>query len=239
MNTDPFARTSYGAGVQTSTAVAEFFRTVFLWMTIGLTLTGVIAYGVASSEQMVAWIFGTPLYWVVLLAPLGIVFAMSAMQDRMSATAATGMFLLYSAVNGLTFSFIFLVYTGGSIARVFFITAGMFGALALYGFVTKRDLTGMGQLFFMGVIGLIIASLVNIFLASDALSWAISVVGVVIFAGLTAYDTQRLRAFALSHGATAGSEVARKVAVFGALSLYLDFINMFLFLLRLFGSRRD
>jgi FtsH-binding integral membrane protein len=239
MNIDPLPRTSYGAAVSTDSAVAEFFRRVFLWMTVGLAVTGGVAFWVASSARLIEIFLTGPIFWVVLLAPLGIVFAMSALEGKLSALAATGMFLLYSAVNGLTFSMIFLIYTGSSIARVFFITAGMFGALALYGFVTRRDLSGMGQLFFMGVVGIIIASLVNIFLASDALSWAISVVGVVVFAGLTAYDTQRLRAYAIENAVGIGSEGSRKVAIFGALSLYLNFINMFMFMLRLFGSRRD
>jgi uncharacterized protein len=239
MDTNPFSRSSSGVAVPIEQAVSEFFRRVFLWMAAGLLVTGVVAFAVASSPTLVNAIYGNRLiFYIVLFAPLGIVLAMSGLQERLNSLTAAGLFMLYAFVNGLTFSFIFLVYTSQSIASVFFVTAGSFGALSLYGFVTKRDLSAMGRFFFMGVIGIFIASIVNIFVGSSALSWAISVVGVVVFAGLTAYDTQKLRAFALANAHAAGTDGVKKVAVFGALTLYLDFINLFLFLLRLFGDRR-
>ncbi len=238
MNMNPI-RTSYGAAHAQEKAVPEFIRRVYLWMSIGLALTGVISYAVASSPTLVrAIVLNRPVFWLLIIAELGIVFGMSAMINKISATAATACFLFYSALNGLTLSVIFLAYTASSIAQVFFITAGTFGAFAVYGYVTKRDLTSMGQLFMMGVIGLIIASVVNIFLASDALSWAVSVVGVVIFCGLTAYDMQKLKRFASEGALTVGSEGVRKMAIVGALELYLDFVNLFLMLLRLLGNRR-
>jgi FtsH-binding integral membrane protein len=239
MDTNPYSHSSYGVAIPVEQAVGEFFRRVFLWMAAGLALTGVVAFTVASSPGLIRAIYGNRLvFYVVLFAPLGIVLAMSALQERLNSLTAAGMFLLYAFVNGLTFSFIFLVYTSQSIASVFFISAGMFGALAAYGFMTKRDLSAVGRFMFMGLIGLVIASIVNIFLASDALSWMISVIGVLVFAGLTAYDTQKLRAFALANAHANGTDGVKKVAVFGALNLYLDFINLFLFLLRLFGDRR-
>jgi FtsH-binding integral membrane protein len=239
MDNNPFSRASYGVAVPVEQAVSEFFRRVFLWMAAGLALTGGVAYAVASSPALVLAIYGNRLlFYVVLFAPLGIVLAMSFLQERLNSLTATGLFLLYAFVNGLTFSSIFLLYTSQSIANVFFVSAGAFGALALYGFVTKRDLSAMGRFFFMGLIGIVIASVVNLFLGSPGLSWAISVVGVVVFAGLTAWDTQKLRAFALANANAVGTDGVKKVAIFGALTLYLDFINMFMFLLHLFGDRR-
>jgi FtsH-binding integral membrane protein len=239
MDTNPYSRSSFDAAVPIEQAISEFFRRVFLWMAAGLVVTGAVAYVVASSPALVNAIFGNRLvYYVVLFAPLGIVIAMGMLQERLNSLTAAAAFLLYSFVNGLTFSFIFMVYTSQSIASIFFVTAGMFGALSLYGFITRRDLSTMGRFFFMGLIGIIIASVVNIFVASSALSWAISVVAVVVFAGLTAWDTQKLREFALANAHAVGTDGVRKVAVFGALTLYLDFINMFLALLRLFGDRK-
>lgn len=235
---NPLPRTSFGASAVSESVVAEFFRRVYLWMAMGLALTGLIAYAVASSPAMVGVVFGTPLKWVVIFSPLAVVLAMSALGDRLSAPIATSLFVLYAALNGVAFATIFLVYTRTSIATVFFVTGGSFAALSAYGFVTKRDLSAMGRFFFMGVIGILIAMVVNMFLGSPALTWAISVVGVVVFAGLTAWDTQKLKAMATSGIVVSGSEAARKLAIFGALTLYLDFINMFLFLLRLFGDRR-
>jgi FtsH-binding integral membrane protein len=184
-------------------------------------------------------VFNRPVFYLLIFAELGLVIGISAAINRISAATASMLFIAYSAINGLTLSAIFLVYTATSIGTVFFITAGMFGTLAVWGYVTKRDLTSMGQLFFMGLIGIIIASVVNMFMASDALTWAISVIGVIVFCGLTAYDAQTLRAYALQNADGLGSEASGKVAILGALRLYLDFINLFLMLLRLFGGRRN
>lgn len=238
MNTNPLPRTSFGATGVLENVVADFFRRVYLWMTLGLATTGVIAFLVASSPALVLAIFTTPLRWVVFLAPLGVVLAMSFLQEKLSPSLAMGLFFLYAALNGVAFASIFLVYTGTSISVVFFITGGMFASLSAFGFLTKRDLSAMGQFFYMGVIGLLIAMVVNLFMQSPALTWAISVVGVIIFAGLTAWDTQKLKRMVSEGVVVSGTEAARKLAIFGALTLYLDFINMFLFLLRIFGNRR-
>jgi FtsH-binding integral membrane protein len=237
MNMNP-PRTSFGTGYAQERAIPEFIRRVFLWMSAGLAITGFVAYGVASLAANGSFPISRPLFIVLILVELGLVVAISAAINRISAATAAGLFLLYSAVNGVTLSVIFFAYTLHSIGQVFFITAGTFGAFALYGYITKRDLTSMGQLFFMGLIGIVIASVVNIFLHSDALAWAISVVGVVVFCGLTAYDMQKLRSYALEAGYDLGNEAVRKVSIVGALMLYLDFINLFLMLLRLFGDRR-
>ena len=179
-------------------------------------------------------LFNTPLQWVVMLAPLGMVFWLSARIQAMSASKARNMFYLYGAMMGLSLASILMVYTGASVARAFFITAGAFAGLSLYGYTTKRSLSAVGSFLVIGVFGLILASIVNIFLASTQLEFVISVAGVLIFAGLTAWDTQRIKSMYMS-GDTA--DVAAKKSIFGALTLYLDFINMFLFILRLFGNR--
>ena len=238
MNMNPVPRTSFGATGVLESVVADFFRRVYLWMTLGLVTTGVIALLVANSPLLVEAIFGTPLRWVVFLAPLGVVLAMSFLQEKLTSPVAMGLFFLYAALNGLAFSSLFLAYTGTSISIVFFITGGMFASLSAYGFITKRDLSAMGQFFYMGVIGLLIAMVVNMFFQSPALTWAISVIGVIIFAGLTAWDTQKLKNMVSSGVVVSGTEAARKLAIVGALTLYLDFINMFLFLLRIFGDRK-
>lgn len=207
---------------------------VYNIMGLGLTITGLIAWFTAQSPTLMNAIYGTPLMWVVMLAPLGFVIFLSARISKMSASAAQITFWIYSAVMGLSLSFIFLAYTGTSIARVFFITAATFGSLSLYGYTTRKSLTGWGSFLFMGLIGIIIASVVNIFFASPALSFAISIIGVLVFAGLTAYDTQAIKQM---YYAGDGHEVGTKKAVMGALRLYLDFINLFLMLLRLLGNR--
>lgn len=218
---------------------------VYNYMTIGLALTGFFALGTVflAVEQTAGGmtltpigtaLYGSPLKWVVMLAPLGMVMWLSMRIQSMSASTARMTFLVYAAVMGISLSSIFLIYTGGSIARVFFITAASFGALSLFGYTTKKDLSAWGSFLFMGLIGIIIASIVNIFMASSALQFAISVVGVLVFAGLTAYDTQQIKQM-YYEGDT--SEVATKKSVMGALRLYLDFINMFLMLLSLFGNR--
>jgi FtsH-binding integral membrane protein len=222
-----------------STAVAErvsaFLWKVYAWMCIGLGLTAVVAYTVAGSPTVVRALVGNPIaFFGLIIVELGLVFYLSARATRLAPTTAAGLFAFYSALNGVTLSVILLAYTGESIATTFLVTAGMFGALAFWGATTKRSLAGIGQFMFMGLIGLILASIVGIFWQSDALQFLISVVGVIVFTGLTAYDAQRLKqmAFALPEGEL-GS-----YAIVGALSLYLDFVNLFLMLLR-FTGRRD
>jgi len=206
---------------------------IYNYMASGVLLTGIVALLFAQSGLALA-VMTTPLAFVVMLAPLAIVFAMSFGQGRFSTGTLQAMFWGYAVLMGLSLSTIFLVYTGSSIAATFFATAGAFAGLSLYGYTTQRDLTGMGSFLIMGVVGLLIASLINMFLQSSGLSWAISFLGVLIFAGLTAYDTQKLKE---QYAYVAGTEFAGKAIVMGALSLYLDFINMFLFLLRFMGNR--
>jgi hypothetical protein len=207
---------------------------VYNYMGSALALTGIVAYLTANSPVMMNAIFGTPLMWVVMLAPLGLVFFLSAKIQTMSATAAQTTFWVFAVLMGMSLASIFVVYTGTSIARVFFITAGLVGTMSLYGYTTKRDLTGMGSFLMMGLIGIILASVVNWFLQSSALEFAISVIGVLVFVGLTAYDTQKIKEM---YAASDSAAVMSKKAIMGALRLYLDFINLFLMLLRLFGNR--
>lgn len=220
-----------------SIALAQsFFMQVYGWMTSGLLATGILAYYTAHSPFLLNMIFGSKLaFYGLLFANLGIVFVLSRSIQSLSATAASSLFFIYSALNGLTLASIFLRYTQGSIATVFFITAGTFGAMSAYGYITKADLSKWGSILFMGLIGVIIASLVNMFLQSSALMWVLTYAGVLIFVGLTAYDTQRLKEMAYSLD---DEETVGKFAVLGALTLYLDFINLFLYLLQIFGKRR-
>ncbi len=222
------------ANAQIDVGLREYMLKVYNYMAVALGLTGAVAYATSTSQAMMSAIYGTPLQWVVMLAPLGLVFFLSARINHMKAATAQTVFWVYSGLVGLSISYIFMVYTGASITRVFFITAGAFAGLSLYGYTTKRDLSGMGSFLVMGLIGLIIASVVNIFLESSAMQFVISVIGVLIFAGLTAYDTQAIKA--IYHEAD-GSETHEKKAIMGALRLYLDFLNMFLMLLHLFGNR--
>jgi len=216
-----------------------FMRGVYQWMAIGLGLTGIIAYYTASSPKLLSIIFGNPMVmWGLIIAEFGLVIGISAGISKLSAGMATGLFLLYSALNGLTLSAIFLVYTASSIASTFLVCAGMFGAMSIYGLATKKDLTSWGSFLFMGLIGIVIASLVNIFLKSSGLSFVISGIGVLVFVGLTAYDTQKLKEMGLS--APYEDRVAiQRGTILGALTLYLDFINLFLMLLRFMGQSRD
>jgi FtsH-binding integral membrane protein len=214
----------------------SYMLSVYNYMGLGLALTGLVAFFVAATPAIYMPIFTTPLKWVVMLAPLGFVFFLSARIQNMSAGAAQATFWAFAAVMGLSMASIFLVFTGASIARVFFITAGTFGAMSLYGYTTKRDLTNWGSFLFMGLIGIIIASLVNIFLASPALYFAISVIGVVVFVGLTAYDTQQIKEMYYEGD---GADVMTKKTIMGSLRLYLDFINLFVMLLHLFGQSRE
>ena len=207
---------------------------VYNYMCTGLALTGVVAFAASTSTGLMQAIYGTPLQWVIMLAPLGMVFFLAAKVNSMKASTAQTVFWIYAGLMGLSLSYIFLVYTGASITRVFFVTAGAFAGLSLYGYSTKRDLSAMGSFLIMGLIGIILASIVNIFLGSPGLEFVISVLGVLIFAGLTAYDTQKIKSM---YYEADGNEVSDKKAIMGALSLYLDFINMFIFLLHLFGNR--
>ena len=262
----PFA---YGAGVARSEAQVDqglraFMMGVYNNMTIGLAISALVALGInklaVTADMAAAYrngagqavrmggqyltqfgytLYGTPLMWVVALAPLAFIFFFSFRMDRMSAATARGTFFAFAAVMGASLSTLLLRYTGASVVQVFFITAAAFGSLSLWGYTTQRSLSGMGSFLMMGLIGLIIASLVNIFLASSALQFAISAIGVLIFAGLTAYDTQKLKEMYVYEIGSADGEVAAKASIFGALTLYLDFINMFQFLLALFGNRNN
>ena len=216
--------------------VTAFLSKVYGWMFLGLLITAGVAFGVASSPALIeTLILNRVLFWILLFAPIGLVWFLAAKVDSIAPTTAAIMFVIYAAMVGITSSVVFLIYTGSSIVSAFVITSGMFGAMAVFGTFTKRSLAGVGQFMFMGLIGLIIASVVNIFLFNDMLSFVISIVGVIVFTGLTAYDAQRMKemAVALPEGKLAS------YAVVGALSLYLDFINLFFFILRLLGGRRD
>jgi FtsH-binding integral membrane protein len=227
---------SSNSEVHFDSGLRAYMIAVFKDMALGLAITGIIAMLVASSPAMMQTIYGTPLSWVVMFAPLVLVFYMSAKFASMETSAVRNLFYVYSATMGLSLAFIFMVYTGESIARTFFVTASTFGAMSIYGYSTKKDLTSMGSFLMMGVIGIIIASLVNIFIQSSGMSFAISILSVIIFTGLTAYDTQRIKDLYYQSGS---QDVADKMGVYGALMLYMDFINIFMSLLRLFGDRRS
>jgi FtsH-binding integral membrane protein len=230
-----------GAGTARAAQIDEGLRAhmnkVYGLMSVAMLLTAAVAWAVGTNEALVAQIFGTPLKWVVMFAPLVMVFAFGALINRLSVAAAQLFFYAYAAAVGLSLSFIFAVYTGTSIAQTFLVTAIAFAGLSLYGYTTKKDLSGMGTFLMMGLIGLIVASIVNIFLASSALAFAISVIGVLIFAGLTAYDTQSIKNTYVAHAMHGDQEWLGKAAIMGALNLYLDFINMFMFLLQFLGNR--
>ena len=219
-----------------SSAFPVLMRKVYVWMTLALVITGFTAYGVATSPGVLQLIFGNQiLFWGMIIAELALVIGVSAAINRLSLTTATLMFILYSVINGALFSSIFLIYTASSIAIVFFITAGTFGVMALIGYTTKTDLTSIGKYLFMALIGLIIATLVNMFIKSEGFTYILSYIGVLIFVGLTAYDSQKIKQMLLQ--APDAGEGAQKIALLGALTLYLDFINLFLYLLRIFGRR--
>ena len=219
------------------TVEADFMQKVYLWMTFALTLTGFVAYRTTQSEFLLELIFSSSFGFIgLILAELALVFWISSGIQRMSSNMAIGLFLLYSVLNGMTLSVLLIAYTGASVASTFFITAGMFGAMSIYGYTTKQDLSSWGNLLFMALFGLILASVVNIFLQSSELYWLISYIGVLVFVGLTAYDTQKIKQIAAQ--VIVESEEGRKVAILGALTLYLDFINMFIFMLRILGNRR-
>lgn len=223
------------SNVDASAKVTAFLRAVYGWMCVGLGITAVVAYMVAGSPALLEMIVTNRLlFWGLFIAQLGIVFVISARVHTLSPAAAGGLFIAYSALTGVTMAFVLLVYTGASVASTFIVTAGMFGAMALYGTVTSRSLAGWGQFLFMGLIGVVLASVVGVFFQNDMLQFLIAFCGVIVFTGLTAYDAQRMRNVALS---LPDGRVA-SYAINGALSLYLDFINLFLSLLRLFGRRR-
>jgi hypothetical protein len=222
---------------QVAAEQAAFMRKVYAIMTFGLAATGLTALVVFHSEAATRFIFGTPgVYLGLIIAELVMVFTFAALARRMSAVGAAALFYIYAILNGLTLSVVFLIYTKGSIASTFFVTAGTFGAMSAYGYVTKRDLTSVGNFMFMGLIGLILASIVNIFLGSEMIYWLTTYAGILIFVGLTAYDTQKIKQ--LNVIGNAGTDEDHKEAIHGALILYLDFINLFLYLLRLLGRRR-
>ncbi|MCR4915793.1 MAG: Bax inhibitor-1/YccA family protein [Prevotella sp.] len=221
---------------EVSAAFPALMRKVYVWMTFALAITGITAYLVATNETLLTLIYShQAVMWVLIIAELAIVIGVTAAINKLSLPVATLLFVVYSVLNGALFSSIFLVYTMASIAKVFFITAGTFGAMSLYGYTTKSDLTSWGKILIMGVLGLIIATVVNIFLKSSGLEMIISYAGVLIFVGLTAYDTQKIKQMCLQ--APDAGETMQKYALLGALSLYLDFINLFIYLLRIFGRR--
>ena len=219
---------------ETETRVRAFVKSVYAWMFGGLLLTALASAWVISSPAMQHLILGNRMMMFgLIIVELGLVVAISAGLRRFSPAAAASMFLVYSLLNGLTLSIVLFAYTQASIVQAFVTAAGMFGAMSVYGMVTKRDLTKFGSFLFMGLIGIVISSVVNMFMHSPGLDFAISVIGVFLFVGLTAWDTQKIKSYA-----TVGGSMQESLAIFGALALYLDFINLFLFLLRLFGNRR-
>ena len=223
-------------GLSMSTAFPALMRQVDVWMALALVITGATAYGVATSPGIQMALFSNQLlFWGLIIAEFALVIGISAAINRLSLTTATLMFILYSVINGAMLSSIFLIYTMSSIASVFFITAGTFGVMALIGYTTKKDLTSMGKILFMALIGIIIATVVNIFLKSSGLQMIVSYLGVLIFVGLTAYDSQKIKH--MLQMAPDASEASQKLALLGALTLYLDFINLFIYLLRIFGRR--
>ena len=224
--------------VDSSAVSRSFVANVFSYMTLALVITGFAAYWFAASGNILAILQSSSwLMWAVMLAPIGMVLIMSFAFNRLSFGALMGLFLAYSLVNGMSLSVIFLIYSSAAISKVFFITAGLFATMAAVGYTTKTDLTKLGSLLMMAVLGIVIASVVNYFLGSAAFDYLISCVGVLVFTGLVAYDTQKVKR--IGAGVEYGTAAAGKLALMGALSLYLDFINLFLFMLRVFGGRRD
>ncbi len=240
-NNQGYFATGQKAQVETGAIAKTFMASVFLWMTLAMVITAVTAYWFASDQALIGSLFNfetgkmSPLGWFVMLAPLGFVLLMSFGYQKLSPAIMTLLFIAFAVLIGMSLSFILIVYTAASVYQTFAITAGMFGIMAITGYTTKTDLTKFGSIMFMGLIGIIIAMVVNFFLKSSALEYLISVIGVLVFTGLTAYDVQKLKRIG-SQTMDAGN--TRKMAIMGALTLYLDFINLFLFLLRLLGDRR-
>ena len=238
MNTRDFDDYALERGEAFSLAFPALMRKVYVWMAMALCITGLTAYGVASSPNLLLTLYSH--HWLIiglLFAELALVFAISGAINRLSLTTATLLFILYSVLTGVTFSSIFVVYTMSSIGKVFFITAGTFAAMAFVGYTTRRDLSKMGGILFMALIGLIIATVVNLFIKSSGLELVLSYIGVLVFVGLTAWDTQKIKVMLAQQYDM--SETSQKLALLGALELYLDFINLFLYMLRIFGSRNE
>lgn len=238
MNQEEFYRMVNAAEGSRSIAFPALMRKVYTWMALALAITGITSFGVANSPSLLYTIYSnSAIIWGLMIAELVAVVYLSARVNKMSLTTATLVFILYSILNGVTLSCIFLIYAMSTIATTFFICAGTFAAMSLIGYTTKKDLTGMGQILFMALIGIIIATVVNIFVHSSGLQLIISYIGVIVFVGLTAYDTQKIKHMSMMVNTM--DESAQKLAVMGALTLYLDFINLFLYLLRIFGGNRD
>ena len=233
-----YGAVSQNRDLEMQAAFPVLMRKVYTWMTLALVLTGFTAYGVATSPGILTALFSnSALMWGLVIAEFALVFGISAAINRLSLATATLMFVAYSVINGALLSFIFLAYTMESVTSVFFITAATFAVMAVFGYTTKKDLTSIGRMLFMALIGIIIATLVNMFIGSSGLNMIISYVGVLIFIGLTAYDSQKIKEMLAMSGST--GEAGQKLALLGALTLYLDFINLFIYLLRIFGQKRD
>ena len=222
---------------QTNEMARKFMLVVYNWMTLGLGLTAVVSFGIARTGLVEVIMSNPMLFWVIIILQFVTVIAMSFAMNKIPAIVATGLFFVYAFLTGVTFSVLFLIYTSSSIAFTFFICAAMFASVSVFGYITKIDLTRFGGFLMMGLFGLIIASVVNIFLQSSTIYWITSYVGVIVFVGLTAWDTQKIKNMGMF--LDSGSETGKKAAIFGALMLYLDFINLFLYLLRFMGSRKD
>jgi len=243
MDSNIFSPNTPIAGAEGIASTRSFLSRVFTYMALALVVSGSIAWWFANDRAMLGYLINfetgkqTILGWVVLLAPIGLVLLMSAMVQRMSVTALLATFIVYSAMTGMSLSFIFLAYTSSSIASTFFMSAVVFGIMAITGYTTRTDLTKFGSIMMIGLVGIIIASVVNFFMHSTTMGYVISVIGVLVFTGLTAYDMQKLKVMSTQVGE--GTEIAQKMSLMGALTLYLDFLNLFLMLLRLFGNRRN
>ncbi|MCK5099268.1 MAG: Bax inhibitor-1/YccA family protein [Desulfobacteraceae bacterium] len=234
------AQSSFGSQASSVTRVNSFLRSVYNWMTIGLALTGLTAFYVSHNPTLLNIIYGNMIIQILLFVGVfGLVFFLSSRIQKLSASTATTLFVVYAVLMGVLLSYVFIAYTASSIVSTFFICALTFGSFSIYGMVTKRDLTSLGSFMFIGLIGIIIASVVNIFIGSSALEMIISYIGVIIFVGLTAYDTQKLKEMSLTMPGNATGAMVRKATIMGALTLYLDFINLFLMLLRILGVSRD
>ncbi|NIH15858.1 Bax inhibitor-1/YccA family protein [Serratia symbiotica] len=236
---DQYPRYNGSIVERANSSIQAYMVQVYGWMTCGLLLTAFVSWYAAQTPAILNFIFSSQItFFGLIIAQLALVFVISSMVNRLSAALATSLFMLYSVLTGLTLSSIFIAYTYSSIASTFLVTAGMFGAMSLYGYTTKRDLSGFGSMLFMALIGIVLASLVNIWLKSSALMWVITYIGAAVFVGLTAYDNQKLKAMGEQLN-TDDHDSLRKYAIVGALKLYLDFINLFLMLLRIFGNRRN
>ncbi|URJ25403.1 Bax inhibitor-1/YccA family protein [Candidatus Blochmannia ocreatus (nom. nud.)] len=233
-----FPRFQNTVSEQTSNTIQTYILQVFGWMSCGLLLTAFVAWFAAQNPVILQLIFSNQIiFFGLIISQLALVFILSGMVTRLSGSLATTLFMLYSMLTGLTLSSIFILYTTSSIASAFLVTSGMFGAMTLYGYTTKRDLSSFGNLLFMGLIGIVLASLINLWLKNTTLMWLITYIGVIIFVGLTAYDIQKLKSIGLSVSID-NSDQFRKLSIIGALTLYLDFVNLFLMMIRIFGNRR-